>query len=51
MSAIGATQQVVAAINQITDHDQRGGTQQHDAVIVVNNLPDIIPVDLLRIQH
>src|SRR5690606_13945417 len=51
MSAVGTSQQVIAAVHQVAHNQQPNGTQQDCPVVVANNFPHLFPVHLLGIHH
>lgn len=51
MPTIGPAKQIVAAVDQIADDDQRNGAEQGQPIIAADHLPYFLPVDLLRVNH
>ncbi len=51
VTAIGAAQQVIAAIEQIAEDHQPDGAQQRNPVVVADHRPDVFPVHLFGVDH
>ncbi len=49
--AIGPTEQIVAAVNEVADDNQRNGAKQGQPIVAADHLPHVLPVDFLRVDH
>lgn len=51
MTAVEAGEQIIAAIYQIADDHQPNRTEQRNAIVIADDLPDLFPVYLFGVDH
>ena len=51
VAAVGAPQQIVAAIDQVAGDNQPDGAEQRRTVVIANHFPHVLPVNFLGVDH